>query len=168
MESEALISVPEAAKLLGVHPNTIRNRVKSGQYSAEWTQSSHGPKQLIPRDQVLGVSIPTADEQHQHALTFIEPRGVTLETSLQQVLSPFLERLESTLVEVGTLRESRRQLDELNQKLAAEVAQLRGERLRQQAELERLRLLAETRVAVEPAANVAAPRSWWRRIFSPV
>jgi hypothetical protein len=161
MESEALISVPEAAKLLGVHPNTIRNRIKAGQYTAEWTQSSHGPKQLIPRDQVLGVSMPTNGEVPSHGLAFIEVPPSNLEANLQHVLAPFLERLEATLVEVGTLRESKRQLEASNQTLVTEVQRLEAERLDRQRELERLQSLVETTRAPEPK-----PRSWWQRLFA--
>src|ERR671916_929443 len=47
--AEAMITVKDAAKLLGVHPNTVRNRIKSGLYQASWVPSPHGPCQMIPR-----------------------------------------------------------------------------------------------------------------------
>jgi len=166
MELEALISVPEAAKLLGVHPNTIRNRIKAGQYTAEWTQSPHGPKQLVPRDQVLGVSMPTGDEHPYRAIAFIEPRTPNGDVGLQQILSPFLERLESTMIEVGALRESKRFLEDSNQKLEAELERLQEERRRRQTEVEHLRLLADAAKQSEPAAVAPPPRSWWQRVFS--
>jgi len=36
------ITITEAAALLGVHPNTVRNRVKAGAYDAEKVLTENG------------------------------------------------------------------------------------------------------------------------------
>lgn len=43
------VSIREAAALLGVHPNTVRHRVKIGVYKAEKETTKHGPTWLIDR-----------------------------------------------------------------------------------------------------------------------
>jgi excisionase family DNA binding protein len=52
------VTLAEAAELLGVHPNTIRNRIRSGTYQARKVQSPLGPEiYLIKRAEL---DIPTA------------------------------------------------------------------------------------------------------------
>src|SRR5215217_7502508 len=136
--AEAMITVQDAAKLLGVHPNTVRNRIKSGQYQASWVPSSHGPRQLIPRSSLesdhsqsngvahnnMGPSIQLAELRHSQ------------EEAVQRVLSPFLDRLEATLRENGRLQEANRVLE---------------------GEVERLRERLE--------APQSPRKSWWERVF---
>jgi excisionase family DNA binding protein len=40
------LTIAEAATLLGVHKNTIRNRIKNGSYTAEMVQTERGPSYL--------------------------------------------------------------------------------------------------------------------------
>ncbi len=136
--AEAMLTVQDAAKLLGVHPNTVRNRIKSGRYQATWVPSSHGPRQMIPRSSLdndhsqsngvvhnnIGASIQLSDLRQQQ------------EEAVQRVLAPFLDRLESTLRENGRLQEANRVLE-------GEVA-----RLREQLETPKM-----------------SRKSWWERMF---
>ncbi len=47
------VTLAEAAELLGVHPNTIRNRIRSGAYQARKVQSPLGPEvYLLKRDEL--------------------------------------------------------------------------------------------------------------------
>lgn len=44
------VTISEAATLLGVHPNTVRKRVKEGTYAAEKVVTDNGPTWLIARE----------------------------------------------------------------------------------------------------------------------
>jgi hypothetical protein len=47
------VTLSEAADLLGVHPNTVRNRIKSGAYTARKIRSVVGPEvYLLDRSQL--------------------------------------------------------------------------------------------------------------------
>lgn len=47
------LTIREAATLLGVHPNTVRNRIKDGTYRAEKILTTNGPKYYIDRDSLV-------------------------------------------------------------------------------------------------------------------
>src|SRR5918997_5102451 len=47
------LTIAEAATLLGVHKNTVRNRIKNGSYQAEMIQTERGPTYLIERESLL-------------------------------------------------------------------------------------------------------------------
>ncbi len=138
-DTEEMLTVQDAAQMLGVHPNTVRNRIKAGQYRAEWAPSPHGPRQLIPRSSL--VSDPSQDPGTVHAPlqtdSSLESLRETQEQALQRVVSPFLERLEAVVRENGRLQEVNRTLE---------------------AELERLKARSEQ--SAEPT------RSWWQRLFA--
>lgn len=56
------VTIAEAADLLGVHPNTVRNRVKAGLYRAEKVLTEKGPTWMIERDS-LTANTPTSASQ---------------------------------------------------------------------------------------------------------
>jgi hypothetical protein len=56
------VTIREAATLLGVHPNTIRNRVKAGIYSAEKAVTERGETWMIDRDSWT-TNTPSSDPQ---------------------------------------------------------------------------------------------------------
>lgn len=61
------LTIREAATLLGVHPNTVRNRIKDGTYRAEKILTTNGPKYYIDRDSLVDNSdeqrLPHASQQ---------------------------------------------------------------------------------------------------------
>jgi hypothetical protein len=127
-DSTELVSVTEAARLLGIHPNTVRKRIKKGAYTAEWAPSEHGPQQLIPRAQLDGSCIhPPTDntgDGSTSSLTFIAPPAPPpLELVVEKALNPFVAKLEETLKENGRLeaelRAAREELAALRAKPAA-------------------------------------------------
>jgi hypothetical protein len=81
MEPTELVTIVEAAKLLDVHPNTIRRRIKRGVYPTEWASSPNGPLQLIPKsalvanaDGPIAPVVPAAfpDRPDHHELTALQ------------------------------------------------------------------------------------------------
>jgi len=56
------VTIREAATLLGVHPNTVRNRVRDVVYQAEKVVTERGPTWMIDRDS-LTANTPTSDSQ---------------------------------------------------------------------------------------------------------
>jgi len=52
------VTIAEAAKLLGVHPNTVRNRVKAGLIPATKVLTSKGEAYAIPRKHVAPLQDP--------------------------------------------------------------------------------------------------------------
>jgi hypothetical protein len=62
------VTLAEAAELLGVHPNTVRNRIRSGVYQARKVPSAVGPEiYLIKRDE-LALPAPPPPTPWQHYL----------------------------------------------------------------------------------------------------
>lgn len=58
------VTIAEAAALLGVHPNTIRNRVKEGLYKAEKVLTERGPTWFIERDSLVDNTSTTFSQQN--------------------------------------------------------------------------------------------------------
>jgi hypothetical protein len=56
------VTISQAAKLLGCHPNTVRSRVKAGLYSAEKVLTENGPTWMIDRAS-LTTNAPTSATQ---------------------------------------------------------------------------------------------------------
>ena len=136
--AEAMITVKDAAKLLGVHPNTVRNRIKSGQYQASWVPSPHGPRQMIPRSNLESDHSQSNGVVHNNmdpSIHMLDLRQQQ-EEAVQRVLSPFLDRLEETLRENGRLQEANRALE--------------GEVVRLRAQLK---------------APQSPRKPWWERLF---
>jgi hypothetical protein len=121
--ADTLLTIQEAAALVGVHPNTIRNRIKSGQYQAEWTPSPHGPRQLIPRSQLV-----CDDNQSNGAIqpNMLMPTDIAAqqEAAVQRLLAPFVGRLETVVRENGRLQEANKTLQEENARLREQLAVL--------------------------------------------
>lgn len=82
------VTIREAATLLGVHPNTIRNRVRAGIYSAEKVHTERGETWLIDRNS-LTTNAPPGDSQQlvgrvpEEALTMLA-RAIVREAGLSR------------------------------------------------------------------------------------
>ena len=57
------VTAREAAALLGVHYNTIRNRIKAGMYHAEKVHTENGPTWMIERDSLTDNAPTSAPQQ---------------------------------------------------------------------------------------------------------
>jgi excisionase family DNA binding protein len=152
------LTIAEAATLLGVHKNTVRNRIKNGSYRAEMVQTERGPTYLIERESLLtnltANTLSSASQElvSQSAMEFV-----------QELLRPFVSELGQVREELGAER-ARRQMAE---ERAAAI----------EAELEAFRETRESPETVEeepdrtethsdaPGAQEGVQRPWWRRWF---
>ena len=149
------LTISEAATLLGVHKNTIRNRIKDGTYKAEKVITERGHTWLIEKDSLFD-----GDNLTNNTLSNGSQVVVNQDVSraLQAVLEPFVRDLGNVREELGrerALRErAEQELEELKQRLEA-PPEPREEPETASPEMEGV----ETPLAQEKRA------SWWRRLF---
>jgi excisionase family DNA binding protein len=121
------LTIAEAAALLGVHKNTVRNRIRNGLYRAEMVQTERGPTYLIERESLLTnlstntLSSASQELVSQQAMEFV-----------QELLRPFVSELGEIREELGAER-VRREMAEST--LRAGMAE--EQRRREEAERER-------------------------------
>src|SRR4028118_1997206 len=115
------VTIREASTLLGVHPNTVRKRVKDGVYEAEKVSTEHGFTWMIHRNTLLNTP-PTRDAQ----ILPLQSAGnleTTPEAFVQGMLRPFVEDLGRVREELGAERvlreQAERERDELQRRLEA-------------------------------------------------
>jgi len=167
------VTIAEAATLLGVHPNTIRNRVKAGIYDAQKVVTENGQTWMIARNSILNNPLPKGSQQAPSQQSpNVEVQAAHL---VQDLLRPFVEDLGRVREELGAERVRRELVEQERDRLAAEQA----------AERERDELAARLRASSEPrelaervseavdSSEEASPKpqdpierpSWWRRFF---
>ena len=129
------VSVGEAAKLLGIHRNTVHHRIKTGRLRAHKVIEGDREVYRIERDS-LGLGRTSA-----HVHTLDAQRPITGET-LARLLSDRLEDIvQGHALELGDVRE--------------QLGEERAKRQHAEAEAERLR----TELAAERS------KGFWRRLF---
>jgi excisionase family DNA binding protein len=173
------LTIAEAAALLGVHKNTIRNRIKNGSYRAELVQTERGPTYLIERDSLLTnlttntLSSASQELVSQQAMEFV-----------QELLRPFVSELGEIREELGAERVRREMAESTLREGMAEEQRRREEAERERDYLRReLYSLREERESPEtaeeqqgrgqphsdtPGAQEGVQRPWrslWRRII---
>jgi excisionase family DNA binding protein len=117
------LTIAEAAALLGVHKNTIRNRIKGGSYRAELVQTERAPTYLIERDSLLtNLTTNTLSSASQELVT---PQAMEF---VQALLRPFVSQLGEVREELGAERTRRRFAEERAASLEAELEALRETR----------------------------------------
>jgi regulator of protease activity HflC (stomatin/prohibitin superfamily) len=175
------VTIAEAAALLDVHPNTVRNRVKAGIYAAEKVMTENGQTWMLERNSILDNPLPKGSQQ---APSQRKPDVELQATELvQQLLRPFVEDLGRVREELGAERVRRVQAEQDRNQLAAEQAAERG--LREEAERERDELAARLKASTEPqdlservseavdseedvppgSEHPVERPSWWRKFF---
>src|SRR5215218_5845999 len=98
------LTIAEAAALLGVHKNTVRNRIKNGSYRAEMVQTERGPTYLIEREGLLNnLTTNTLSSASQEV---VSPQAMEF---VQELLRPFVTELGEVREELGAER-TRRQM----------------------------------------------------------
>ena len=156
------VTITEAAALLGVHPNTVRNRVRGGVYDAEKVSTEHGFTWMIDRDSLVNTALPRASQRAPSQMVNLEgPQPLEV---VQELLRPFVEDLGRVREELGAERVRREQAERERDELAAELAALQEARDAPQTTAEDAEGPRE-RPFTEEAQEGTQPRSWWRRWF---
>jgi excisionase family DNA binding protein len=151
------LTIGEAAALLGVHKNTVRNRIKNGSYQAEMVQTERGPTYLIGRESLLAnLSANTLSHASQ------ELAGHQAMEFVQKLLRPFVSELGEIREELGAERARRQIAEERAAALEAELEVLREPRESPHTAEEEG---AEESHAAIGEAQEGVQRPWWRRIF---
>jgi excisionase family DNA binding protein len=154
-DRQEALTIRQAAALLGVHPNTIRNRIKAGTYRADKVQTETGETYLIPRSELA---------QDSTANSLVRPTQSQplpdVREALQAMLEPFVRELGEVREELGRERERREQAER-----RAEDLERRLRKLQEAPET-----AAEAPQGSEPRSDApgpqtAAQRPWWRRVF---
>jgi excisionase family DNA binding protein len=153
------LTIAEAATLLGIHKNTVRNRIKNGTYQAETVQTERGPTYLIERESLLTnlttntLSSASQELVSQSAMEFV-----------QELLRPFVSELGQVREELGAERARRQMAEERAAALEAELEAFRETR-KSPEPVEEEQEMAEPHSATGEAQGGAQRRPWWRRIF---
>ena len=163
------LTISEAAAFLGVHKNTVRNRIKDGTYEAEKVLTERGETYYIDRESLL--------KAHRD-----NPANTTLPSASQQVgsvqgmefarelLRPFIEELGTVREELGAER-ARRKASEQRALAAEDLAAALTEELRQTQEaLEASQTAGRGGEGYQDRpftqeAQAETSRPWWRRLF---
>src|SRR5215213_4459925 len=117
------LTIAEAAALLGVHKNTVRNRIKNGAYRAEMVQTERGPTYLIDRESLLTNLSTNALSSASQEL--VGPQAMEF---VQELLRPFVSELGEIREELGAERAHRQMAEERAAALEAELEALREPR----------------------------------------
>ncbi len=162
-EQAEYISIAEASKLLGVHRNTVRNRIKAGRYKAHKVVTPQGETYAIERESLAPCPTnPSHSGDAQGMTTTVQHNGhnpsqpTALVSSEQQAQADaIVQRLLAPFIaELGTVREELGRVKAERDAGAATVAELRRRAEAAEAEADTLRLrLAE--VSVPPVLVVA-------------
>ena len=153
------LTIAEAAALLGVHKNTVRNRIKNGSYRAEIVQTERGPTYLIERESLLtNLSTNTLSRASQ------ELGGQQAMEFVQELLRPFVSELGEIREELGAERARRQMAEQRAAALEAELEALREPRESSQIAEEEPEGAEEPHAAAGEAEE-GQRRSFWRRMF---
>ncbi len=157
-------TIAQAASLLGVHPNTVRNRVRAGVYDAEKVVTENGNTWMIDRNSLLNNPLPKGSQQTpSQRKPHVELQATEL---VQDLLRPFIDDLGRVREELGAERVRREQAEKERDELRS-ILERRSEATRR----------AET-ASEEPYSTHAPPEgqqssqhhpverpSWWRKFF---
>jgi excisionase family DNA binding protein len=175
------MTVGEAAKLLGIHRNTVHHRIKSGRITAHKVVEGEREVYRIERDS-LGVGRTSADVRTlgAHRTTASEELSRMIATRLDEIVRDYTHELGALREELGAERARREMAESTLREGMAEEQRRREEAERERDELRReLYPLREPRESPETAKEEpdrAEPRPttaegqegterrpWWRR-----
>ena len=158
-ERAEYVSIAEAATLLGVHRNTVRNRIRAGRYKAHKLVTPQGKTYAIARESLdlrgatptnahaqslSGVVHHNADNPPQPAALVSPDQQAQADAIVQRLLAPFIAELGTVREELGRVKAERDARDETIAALRrrAEAAEAERERLQQVQEARRERAKA--------------------------
>ena len=161
-QGRAYVTVGEAAKLLGVHRNTVHNWIRSGRLTAHKVVETNREFYRIERDS-LPVGRPRADVRTldaQGPASANELVGM-LSRKIEEIVQGYGRELGAVREELGAERVRREHAERERDELAARLAALDAP----QTTAEDAGGVVEPRPATEGAQEAPEPRSWWRRWF---
>ncbi len=156
-ELQRTVTIGEAAKLLNVHRNTVRNRIKAGRYNAHKVVTPQGETysvtlESLSQDLPGSYHNPSQPPVHNNSIQDAQLQSVTTVDQqdavvrlVQHMLVPFVQELGETKEELGRVRAER---DALQSRLSVLEAHQ-----------------AESPAEPENAAPEAVHAPWWRRWF---
>jgi excisionase family DNA binding protein len=176
------LTVGEAAKLLGVHRNTIHYRIKNGRIKAHKVVEADNEVYRIERDS-LGIGRTSADVRTLDAqrTTASEELSRMIAARLDEIVRDYTHQLGDLREELGAERARREMAESTLREGMAEEQRRREEAERERDDLRR-ELFArraprespepgeeqQGRGQPHPAAGgtqEGARRAWWRRVF---
>ena len=176
------MTVGEAAKLLGIHRNTVHHRIKSGRITAHKVVEGEREVYRVERDS-LGVGRTSADVRTLDAqrTTASEELARMIATRLDEIVRDYTHQLGDLREELGAERARREMAESTLREGMAEERRRREEAERERDDLRRelyaRRDARESPETVEEAPERAEPqpatggaqdgarRPWWRRVF---
>jgi excisionase family DNA binding protein len=181
-QGKEYVTVGEAAKLLGVHRNTIHHRIKNGRITAHKVLEGDREVYRIERDS-LGVGRTSADVRTLDAqrTTAGEELSRMIATRLDEIVRDYTQRLGDLREELGAERARREMAESTLREGMAEERRRREEAERERDELRRevagLGRRTEAHETAEeqqgrgqprpdaPGPQAGARRPWWRRVL---
>jgi excisionase family DNA binding protein len=176
------LTVGEAAKLLGVHRNTVHHRIKVGRITAHKVVEGEREVYRIERDS-LGVGRTSADVRTLDAqrTTASEELSRMIATRLDEIVRDYTHELGDLREELGAERARREMAESTLREGMDEERRRREDAERERDELRReLYAFREPRESPETAGEQqgrgqphsatggtqeAVRRPWWRRLF---
>jgi excisionase family DNA binding protein len=156
--AEEALTIRQAATLLRVHHNTVRNRIKSGRYQADKVVTEHGETYLIPRSE-LDHDLPAnklVDPLPSQSPSQSLP---DVREAMQVMLEPFVRELGEVREELGREKERRERAEQRIEELERQLESRESpERVEEASEGAEHRSYAE-------GAQQGVQRPWWRRMF---
>ncbi len=160
------VTITEAATLLGVHPNTVRARVKVGIYDAEKVSTEHGFTWMIDPNSLVNPPLPRALQQPPlQAGNPGAPAGTTPMELVQDLLRPFVEDLGRVREELGAERVRREQAERERDELRSQLESLQEPRDTLKTGAEPVEATDTPTGQVDRETGVQRRSSWWRRLF---
>ncbi len=132
------VTIAEAAALLGVHRNTVRNRIKAGRYKAHKLITAQGETYAIERESLglvphNGVANDSHAQVRHSSVNGSQPGALVDGTQqaqqvavVQRLLAPFVEDLAKTHTELGRVQERLAVAEQERDELRAELDRLRA------------------------------------------
>jgi excisionase family DNA binding protein len=181
-QGKEYVTVGEAAKLLGVHRNTVHNRIKNGRIRAHKVLEGDREVYRIERDSLdvrrTSADVRTLDAQRT---TAGEELSRMIATRLDEIVRDYTHQLGDLREELGAERARREMAETTLHKGMAEERRRREEAERERDDLRReLYARREPRESPQTAeeqqgrgeshsatsgAQEGARRPWWRRIL---
>ena len=162
------VTVGEAAKLLGVHRNTVHHRIKVGRITAHKVVEGEREVYRIELDS-LGVGRTSADVRTLDAqrTTAGEEVARMIAVRLDEIVRDYTEQLGDIREELGAERARRQMAEERAATLGEEVRALREARESPESPAptqDPAPAPGGTQASTE-ASHAERERPWWRRVF---